>query len=112
MKKILVVEDGNEWQDILCRWFREWGYEVVGPASHRREALALFRAQKPDLVTMDGQLPYGDTGLDIASAIRKEDDRVPIVMITGQDTKFEGRGFSKGRIDHDEVRDYLSKILS
>ena len=48
-----------------------------------RAALAVVRAEKPDLVILDLGLPDMD-GLDVCRAVRK-DSNVPIIMLTARD---------------------------
>ena len=53
MIRVLIVEDETIIAlDLECG-LRRLGFEVVGVADHRDEALALFAETKPDLVLMD-----------------------------------------------------------
>jgi two-component system, response regulator PdtaR len=65
-RRILIVEDdffaGLHNQDAL----ESAGYDIVGIATHRGEALALALKEAPDLIIMDIRLARGDDGIDLA----------------------------------------------
>ena len=54
---------------------------VVGEASNGREAIQQFRAQHPDIILMDIQMPVM-SGLDALLAIRGEAPEARIIMLT------------------------------
>lgn len=60
---------------------RQPDMEVVGSASSGEEAIDLFRTQRPDVTLMDLQLS-GMSGVDAIRAIRQEDPRARIVVLT------------------------------
>jgi two-component system, NarL family, response regulator len=55
--------------------------QIVGQASNGREAIQQFRAQHPDIILMDIQMPLM-SGLDALLAIRDEAPEVRIIMLT------------------------------
>jgi DNA-binding NarL/FixJ family response regulator len=55
--------------------------EVVGAATSGEEAIALFRARRPDVTLMDLQLP-GISGLEAIQAIRREHPQARIIVVT------------------------------
>jgi len=80
-KRILVVEDETRIADILERYLRAEGFETER-ASNGKQALALWRAFKPDLILLDLMLPE-ISGLEVARTIRAKSD-VPIMMVTAK----------------------------
>jgi DNA-binding response OmpR family regulator len=78
--RVLVVDDDATVRDVVGRYLDEAGYQVDlaadGPTGLRA---ALERS--PDAVVLDLMLP-GMTGLDVCRALRRENDRLPIVMLT------------------------------
>ncbi|WP_066194420.1 MULTISPECIES: response regulator transcription factor [Gracilibacillus] len=77
-KKILVVEDNNEINQML-RELLSNHYQVVGAYSGT-EGLLLLQKEAPDLVLLDIMLP-GKDGAQVLQEIRKV-SQVPIIMIT------------------------------
>ena len=104
MKKILVVEDEPDIQELLGAYLRDTGYdvEIVGDG-----VAALDRFQKGtfDLILLDLMLPKID-GFGVCELIRRESD-VPILMLTALDGEEEQlRGFGL------DVDDYVTKPFS
>jgi DNA-binding response OmpR family regulator len=81
MKTILVVDDEPSIAQIAGDYLRHGGFGVI-TASNGVDALALARAQRPDLVVLDLGLPRMD-GLEVAKTLRREGD-VPIIMLTAR----------------------------
>jgi DNA-binding response OmpR family regulator len=68
-KTILVVEDDANLLDVLRYNMAREGYRVV-TAQEGEEALAVARAEKPDLLILDIILPRL-SGLDVCRMLRK-----------------------------------------
>jgi len=82
MARLLLVEDHEEIWDFLSRRLRRKGHEV-SLAFNGREGLDKVRAERPDLVLMDVNLPV----LDGYSAVRelRQDASfadVPVIALT------------------------------
>jgi DNA-binding NarL/FixJ family response regulator len=60
--------------------------EVVGEAADGQEAIEATRRLKPDVVLMDINMP-GLGGLEAALAIRREDERVKILVLSQYDDR-------------------------
>lgn len=80
-KKILVVDDEKKFVNVLRAYLEQAGFGVV-IASDGKNALAVFRREKPNLILLDLNLPEMD-GLDVARIIRKESS-APIIMLTAR----------------------------
>lgn len=80
-KKILVVDDEKKIVNVVRGYLEQAGFGVV-TASNGKQALVVFRHEKPNLVLLDLNLPEMD-GLDVARTIRKEAS-VPIIMLTAR----------------------------
>jgi len=81
MKTVLVVDDERRIVAIAGDYLRHAGYGVL-TAADGVEALAIARAQHPDLVVLDLGLPRLD-GLEVARTLRR-DGNVPIIMLTAR----------------------------
>jgi DNA-binding response OmpR family regulator len=81
MKTILIVDDEPKIVQIARDYLERAGFAVLA-AHDGKFALAVARAEKPDLIVLDLGLPQRD-GLDVTRALRKESN-VPIIMLTAR----------------------------
>ena len=83
MPLILVVDDAPDACRLLARVLRIAGHEAL-TAEDGREALAIVKTRKPDLVILDIGMPEMD-GLQVLEAMpRKAGDgpEPPVIMLT------------------------------
>lgn len=82
MTKILLVEDHEEIWDFLSRRLKRRGYEVV-LAHDGQQAVDKTRAETPDIVLLDMNLPIMD-GWTAARTLKAspETAKVPIIALT------------------------------
>ncbi len=57
MKRVLIVDDIPFIRAVIKDILVGGGYKVVGEASDGAQALALFKAVKPDVVLLDIHMP-------------------------------------------------------
>ena len=98
---ILVVDDDTRLRELLRSFLSRNGFRVTvaANAAEARERLDLIDF---DLIVLDVMMP-GQSGLDLATEIRRSDD-VPILMLTAMvETKDRIAGLETG------VDDYLGK---
>ena len=81
--RVLIVEDDREMVGYLKRGLEEAGY-AVDAAFDGREGLRLAIAGPYDAVVLDVMLPHKD-GIAVASAMRAEGVRTPVLMLTARD---------------------------
>lgn len=104
MKRILVVEDEPDIQELLANYLRNDGYEVI-LSGDGIEALDQFRAYPPDLVLLDVMLPKID-GFGVCELIRRE-SAVPVMMLTALEGEAQQlKGFDL------QIDDYVTKPFS
>jgi DNA-binding response OmpR family regulator len=85
-RTILVVDDETTLRETLVDALEAEGFRVVS-AADGREALTVFRAERPDLVLLDLMLPEL-SGIEVCRIIRAESG-VPIVMLTAKDSELD-----------------------
>jgi len=76
---ILIVDDEPQIRRVMLTTLTSHGYTVVEAASGE-EALEKLRAERPDLIILDVNMP-GISGLETCAEIRTSSD-VPIIMLT------------------------------
>jgi two-component system response regulator MprA len=81
--RLLVVEDDTGLRDVLRRALSLAGYEVR-LSGDGAEALAQVSRSVPDAVVLDVGLPDID-GLEVCRMLRREGNRVPVLMLTARD---------------------------
>jgi DNA-binding response OmpR family regulator len=99
--RILVVEGDPDLRDVIAMLLERGGYEVA-EAGDGREALALWHAQRADLVLIDLVLPRM-SGWELCRRVRAEAS-VPIVIVG-----FAEQGTDSPGIEALGVADYISK---
>lgn len=69
-------------RNLIKRDLKEAGYEVIGEAKNGREGIKLYFELKPDIVTMDINMPDID-GIEATRQILSKDPHAMIIVITG-----------------------------
>ncbi len=82
MPKILVVEDNEENRDSLSRRLQRRGFEVL-VAVDGRVGVELAKAEKPDLILMDMNMPEVD-GWEATRQVKADPSlaEVPVIALT------------------------------
>src|SRR6266481_3694260 len=102
--KILVVDDERSILVLLKEALSQWGYHVATAAS-ATEALGVLKSELFDALITDIRMP-DMSGLDLLREIRKQDESIEVVMMTGYPTIASAvQALKEGAYD------YLSKPL-
>ena len=81
--RVLVVDDSAFMRKVLESIFvADGGFQVAGQAKDGREAIALAESLKPDVITMDLNMPHMD-GLQATAQIMTTNPR-PIVIVSSE----------------------------
>jgi two-component system response regulator MprA len=115
--KVLVADDDRAIRESLTTALEINGYDVTA-CEDGVEALATFRASRPDVLVLDVMMP-GVDGLGVCRVLRAEGDRVPILMLTARvETADRVAGLDAGADDYvpkpydmDEVLARLRALL-
>ena len=106
MLKVLVAEDSPTALALLLEILKtDPLIEVVGTASNGADAVRMAIALKPDVITLDLEMPRMD-GYEFAASLHRsgEFNTIPVVMITSRSAeKHRERAFESG------VSRYLTK---
>ena len=102
----VVIIDDEPWTREVLRSLGEWdrlGLMIGGEASDGESGLALIRQLRPDIVLTDIKMPLM-SGLELVAALRREDTRARVIMVSG----YDDFGYVRSAMRMD-VTDYLLK---
>ncbi|HEY0079999.1 MAG TPA: response regulator [Pyrinomonadaceae bacterium] len=83
-KRILVVDDDPELQELVTVALSRAGYEVTG-ARDAREGLERLAREGVDVALLDIMMP-GMDGLEMLSRLREQDKELRVIMMTAMST--------------------------
>lgn len=106
MKRILIIEDNNELQQLYQEALTQNGI-TVDFATSAQAGLSTMMINKPNLVILDVMLPDGSNGFDVLKAMKKDGNlrMIPVFMITNLDSQ------EKAAREYN-VADYIVKTTS
>jgi two-component system, NtrC family, sensor kinase len=107
--RILIVDDQTANLQVLAAVLDFAGYAKVSCLSDSRNLLQVFREFQPDLILLDLHMPHVDglAAMDQLAAVIPEDDYLPILVLTGDNTsQAKEQALSHG------AHDFLSKPLN
>ena len=104
--QILVVDDEDITRKLIVRILQSVAFEVCGEAVNGQAAVAVYKIQNPDIVTLDVRMPVMD-GLEALKQIKEVDEYVIAIMLTNEASK----DVVKSLLDAG-AKDYLLKPLS
>jgi len=97
--RILIVEDEEKLNRMIELELNYEGYET-GKALEGRAGLEMALSGEYDLILLDIMLP-GLNGLEVLRRIRKEDQRLPVILLTARDTTMDKvSGLDSGADDY------------
>lgn len=102
MIRILVVEDDERLNKIVCTYLNDSGFRATG-CLNVRDAYDKMYSQLYDLIISDIMMPEID-GFEFAKTVRKVNERIPILFMSAKDDlPSKQRGFRLG------IDDYMVK---
>jgi DNA-binding NarL/FixJ family response regulator len=79
--RIMIIDDHEISRAAICAMLRSEGADVVADLSAGRDALAMARAVRPEVIIVD-VTPAADTGFGIARRLRALQPAPPSVVLT------------------------------
>lgn len=96
--RVMIVDDSILMRTILKEFFLHHGAEVVAEAANGRAAIEMNEERRPDVVTMDIDMPMMN-GIDATAEIMKR-RAVPVVVVSGEiDDEVSFAAFRAGAAD-------------
>jgi two-component system chemotaxis response regulator CheY len=117
-RRVLIVDDAIFMRMKLKDILEKNGFHVVAEAQNGIEAIEKYKAEMPDLVTMDITMPEMD-GITALKAIRQMDPKAKVIMCSamGQQTmvmdaiQAGAMDFIVKPFDNDRVIESLNKAI-
>lgn len=81
MRTVLVVDDAVFMRMSIKLMLEKGSYKVIGEAGNGEEGFELYKALRPDIVTMDITMPVM-SGLEALKAIRAFDPKAKVIMVS------------------------------
>lgn len=104
--KVCIIDDDDDIREIYSVKFMTEDYDVVS-AKDGEEGLRVLRAEKPDIILLDLQMPVKD-GFAVLEELRDDAElkRIPVIILSNVDDE---QAFKKAGAF--ETRFYLIKSL-
>lgn len=80
-KRLLIVDDAPFMRLVIRDIAQQEGWEVVAEASNGEDAVPLYERYRPDLVTLDLEMPKMD-GRETLQSLRQIDPHGKVVIIS------------------------------
>ncbi len=81
--RVLVVDDSSTVRRLGAQMLRSEMFEICGEAADGYEAVQMYKELKPDVVTMDVNMPVM-TGIESLREILAHDPKARVVMVTSE----------------------------
>lgn len=116
-KRILIAEDSSVILNLTKKILGQQNYEI-DTVKNGKEVMSKFNENNYDLILLDIHMPIMD-GMDCAREIRKSNEHMPILAITGNANNYSMDDFNDAGINdylpkplnYDEMLDMVNKYL-
>ena len=112
MPKVLLVEDNEMNRDMLARYLKWEGYDVI-IAANGQQALDISKAELPDIILMDLSLPVMD-GWQTTRVLKHmpETRAIPVIALTAHAmVEDRERSFEAGCDDYETKPVIFTRLL-
>lgn len=111
-KRVLIIEDDKAIARLLRDNLQYEGF-IVETSETGRDALAIVKRFRPDLILLDLMLPNGVDGLEICRAISVQPERIPVIILSARGQKQDRvRGLTVGADDYVAKPFALDELLA
>ena len=107
--RVLIVDDDPAFRTLLRQIVEEAGCAVVGEADNGAEGVALAHALRPDVVTMDLDMPVLD-GASATADICASLNSVVVIVSGSQSSDLVGKALTAGARWHLAKRDAVTQL--
>jgi len=84
MKKILIVDDDQDFRASMSALLKPKGYDI-NEEGNKTDALKSIQLEKPDIILLDIDMTTDKEGLELAVELQKSPDfkKIPVIIISG-----------------------------
>jgi DNA-binding NarL/FixJ family response regulator len=108
--RVLIVDDDERFLHALTALLDAEGFEVIGNAMNGAQAVEITRSLKPDVVTLDLEMPVM-SGIEATRQILALPDAPPIVIVSGSKSSAAlDQALAAGARWHVEKRDAATAL--
>jgi len=116
-QRAIVVDDSSFQRNIVSNTIGNW-FDVVGTAANGKEAIEIFEAKRPDVITMDIMMPELN-GIESLRRIKSRSPETTIVMVTSVSQNEKMReaaragadGYVTKPVDTEALREEFDDVL-
>jgi len=116
-QRAIVVDDSSFQRNIVSNTIGNW-FDVVGTAANGKEAIEVFEAKRPDVITMDIMMPELN-GIESLRRIKSRSPETTIVMVTSVSQNEKMReaaragadGYVTKPVDTEALREEFDDVL-
>ena len=116
-QRAIVVDDSSFQRNIVSNTIGNW-FDVVGTAENGKEAIEVFEAKRPDVITMDIMMPKLN-GIESLRRIKARSPETTVVMVTSVSQNEKMReaaragadGYVTKPVDTEALREEFDDVL-
>ncbi|MFC1504293.1 response regulator [Spirochaetota bacterium] len=84
--RVLIIDDSATIRKIVSQILKSEAYDIAGEAGDGENGVQLYKELKPDVVTLDVNMPYKD-GIATLREILDYDKKATVVMLSSESQK-------------------------
>ncbi|MBN1688790.1 MAG: response regulator [Candidatus Omnitrophica bacterium] len=110
-KTIAVIDDEEEFLEVMTSWLEDQGYRAV-TATNADDGLSLLYKENPSLLLLDIMMPDTD-GFEVLSKIRNDQrlSKVPVVMVSARGETGSIMEAQKLKAEDYVIKPFQSEVL-
>jgi len=116
-QRAIVVDDSSFQRNIVSNTIGNW-FDVVGTAENGKQAIEVFEAKRPDVITMDIMMPKLN-GIGALRQIKSRSPETTVVMVTSVSQNEKMReaaragadGYVTKPVDTEALREEFDDVL-
>lgn len=106
---VLIVDDDADFRSLLRQLVEQCGYRVVGEAADGAEGVAMATALRPDVITMDLEMPRLD-GVAATAELCRNGHGIVVIVSGSQSSEQLGEAMRAGARWHVAKRDVVDQL--